>query len=165
MKKKRIALRGIALTKASRSDLDRLKILTKDAFTDTRVVRDPNYPWGKVDRFYYEWVKNSVCNKRQAVFLAKENDSEELAGFVICDVSNGIGFIDLISVKRRKRGRGIGAALVGAAMNWFSENSREAEVRTQISNTAAVETFMKGGFKFITPGRAVPAGISMHYWF
>ena len=164
-KKKTVKLPGFSVVKACEDDLDGMRCVTRDAFTDTRVVRDPNYPRVKVDRFYYEWIKNSMFNKRQAVFLAKENKSKELAGFVICDVLGEIGFIDLISVNKRKRGRGIGSALVGAAMNWFSDNSVEAEVRTQASNTAAIETFTKGGFRHLVPGKAVPSGISMHYWF
>lgn len=164
-KKKKFALRGITIRKASRRDLDQIRTLTKDSFTDTRIVRDPNYPPKKADEFYYEWVKNSVHNKKQVVFLAEEDRSKKLAGFVICEVSNGIGFIDLISVDKKMRRRGIGGILVGAAMNWFSRNSKEAEVRTQVSNTAAIRAFTRGGFKFLVPGRAVPSGISMHYWF
>lgn len=164
-KKRDVPGRGLIVAKASEKDLGMLKVLTRDAFTDTRIVRDPNYPRDKVDKFYYEWVKNSVYNKRQIVFLAKEKGASAPVGFVICGISDGIGFIDLISVRRSARGRGAGSVLAGTAMNWFSENSRGAEVRTQVSNIAAIRTFMRCGFTQFTEGRALSAGISLHYWF
>ena len=161
----RTALPGFVFIKASGNDLRQIRKVTRNAFTDTRVVRDPNYPRKKIDEFYYEWVKNSVFNKKQVVFLAKDSRTGVVAGFVICGVLKRTGLIDLISVNRARRGLGIGRALVARAMEWFSDKTDKAEVRTQISNAAAIEVFMKGGYKFITPGSVLPAGISMHYWY
>jgi GNAT superfamily N-acetyltransferase len=157
----------IRIRKAVKGDLGRLKILTRGAFTDTRLVMDPNYPKEGIDRFYYEWVKNSVYNKHQAVFVAEEKRSDRLIGLVICDFSAkmNIGIIDLIAVSESYKNRGAGSALVKFALNWFSGKADKVEVRTQSSNIPAIRTFMKNGLNEFTPGIALPSGISMHRWF
>lgn len=157
------------IRKATKRDLAQLKIITKDAFTDTRVVLDPGYPRERVDRFYYEWVRNSVYNRRQTVFVAEDKKTDRLTGFVICDFKDAsgtkTGMIDLIAVDKYRRNSGVGSSLVGFALNWFSGRADRVEVRTQASNVPAIKVFMKNGLNEFTTGIALHSGISMHRWF
>lgn len=163
--------RHVFIRKAVLADMKELRGLVKGAFTHTRFTLDRRYHRADVDRMYYEWIKNSLKNALQSVFVACDRRSREIAGFIIAASGKGagpqynIGYIDLVAVKGSFQGRGIGTSLSSHAVGWFKTVSDLAEVRTQISNYAAMAAFMKSGFTEFTAGKALPAGISLHYWF
>ncbi len=163
--------RAVSIRQADLSDMKDLGRMVKGAFTHTRFVRDNHYPRAGVDKMYSEWVRNSLRNTAQKVFAAYDKRERCIVGFVIAASGVGgaparkIGCIDLIAVKNSARRRGIGTMLASYALNYLKGTTDSAEVRTQISNYAGIATFMKAGFTEIVPGRLLPAGISLHYWF
>lgn len=158
---------------AKTDDLEQLREIVKDGFTDTRFVVDSRYPREKVNQLYFEWVKNSVLDPAQSVFVVKDNSTERLIGFSICnfdpdsEITLGIkiGCIDLIAVAKNYRNQGIGQMLVKFVLSWFKAKVDKVEIRTQVSNIPAIRAFMNGGFKEFSSGIMLPAGISMHRWF
>lgn len=161
------------IRKAAKDDLKYLKVFVKGAFTDTRFVVDSRYPPRKVDRLYYEWIKNSIFNVDQRVFVALDKNTKRLIGVSICNISPNskkilkfkIGSIDLIAINKDYRNQGLGQSLIKFCLNWLKKKVDRVEIRTQVSNIPAIAAFMKGGFKEVTPGILLPAGITMHRWF
>ena len=90
-------------------DLEELGKIVRGVFTDTRFVVDPRYPRDKVDSLYFEWVKNSMADPEQTVFVVHDKIAQRLVGFCICrsdpdtEASLGlrVGHIDLIAIAKR----------------------------------------------------------------
>ena len=161
------------IREALERDLVQLKKVVKDSFTDTRFVVDQKFPRNGVNKLYSEWIKNSVFNPKQFVFVAQDKISKLLTAFSIAsfdpDIEEAfgarVGSIDLIAVLEKNRNQGIGQLLTRFVLNWFKEKVDKVEIRTQISNVPAVRAFMRGGFTEFSSGKKLPAGITMHRWF
>lgn len=159
------------IRQAGEEDMPQLKELVKGVFTDTRFVTDKRYPKGRVDTLYYEWVKNAMADPSRRVFVCE--DKEDIIGFSICNVpadsaqmyGRRIGAIDLIAVHRDRRKQGAGKFIASFSLGWLKDRVEKAEIRTQLSNVPAINTFIRAGFQEITLGEMLPAGISLHRWF
>lgn len=166
-------LREFIIREALEKDLVQLKEVMKGCFTDTRFVIDPKFPRNGVNKLYFEWIKNSVLNPKQSVFVVQDKKSKLLTAFSIASFDPDseetlgikIGSVDLIAVSEKHRNQGIGRMLTMFVLNWFKEKVDKVEIRTQISNIPAIRAFMHGGFTEFSSGIKLPAGITMHRWF
>lgn len=164
---------GIIIDRAGKGDLPYIKELVRGIFSDTRFVMDPGYPGDKVDRMYYEWIKNSISDPSRIVFIVRCKPDSRPAAFSICSIEPDssrtlgykIGAIELIAVKKECRNKGMGKKLVGHCLAWLNKRCDKVEIRTQVSNAPAIKAFRKGGFRKFTSGTALPAGMSLHRWF
>ena len=160
------------IRKVEHGDLGQLKQIVGNCFTDTRFVIDSRYPEHKVNELYFQWLKNSLLDSTQTVFLVEQKNIKHLIGFCICNFDPDskdtmgikIGSIDLIAIAKEHRNKGIGQMFVKFILNWFKNNVDKVEVRTQVSNLAAINAFTKSGFCQFSSGVMLPAGISMHRW-
>lgn len=161
------------IRKAKGQDLSSLRETLKGAFLDTRFSVDHNYPRDKVDKLYFGWVKNAMLDPKERVFVAYDKKNRNLFGFMICNFDQEskeslglrIGYIDLIAVNRGFRNIGIGKQLIRFALKWFASRADRVEIRTQVSNIAAIKCFTGSGLSEFSYGTALPAGISLHRWF
>ncbi len=157
----------------SKADLRQLEEIVKGAFGHTRFAVDNRYPKVKVDKMYFEWLKNSLSNKEQFVFVIEDTTNSRLFGACICEVDPDteeffgykVGGIDLIFLSRDYRNKGLGQLFTKSILSWFKAKADRVEIRTQASNYPAIKAFMNAGFGELTPGIIMPAGISMHCWF
>lgn len=163
-----------SIDEATKDDLPQLQAIVAGVFTDTRFVIDPHYPRNKVDAMYGEWIRDAFSVLKERIFVAQDRMSKRLLGFIICGVDDDsedaigikVGFVDLVAVATDRRGKGLGSMLVRYALAWFaSKKMDKVEIRTQVSNVAAIRAFMRSGFSQIDSGITLQPGVTMHGWF
>lgn len=134
------------IRKYKKADLNELKKISKRAFLSSHWYNTNHLKKEKVDDLYIKWLEN-CCNGRAEIVLVYEENSKAL-GYVACTKKNGIGVIDLIAVSNKSKNRGIGKALINSAKNYFNEiGFKEMEVKTEMTNIAALNLYTQCGFR------------------
>jgi ribosomal protein S18 acetylase RimI-like enzyme len=112
----------------------------------SRFKNDPSVGLGMFTELYTQWMRNSTNRKiADAVLVVLEADL--LTGFVTVKKESDIGSIGLIAVDEKRRGNGIGTALVQAAHDWFAScGCKIAKVTTQENNKAARSLYEGFGY-------------------
>lgn len=132
-----------AIRVAQELDIPILQKMVKGIFK-TRYYNDPVIPQEKVDNIFQEWVKNSV-NHEVADEVLVYKDKETISGFVTLKKD---GSVPLIGVSHDAQGKGIGKALIQAALQYHKTNgNKKAFIETQIANIAAIRSYQSCGFK------------------
>jgi len=134
---------------AVQSDLEKLRPIAMDSFTDSRFYTDGRFPLEKCSELYRIWLERSLL-ERYADLVLTGLVNGEAAGFIIGrfdqEVSRGI--IDLIGIGPQARGQGLGRQLVGAADRWFrSQGATHSSVVTQGRNYAAQSLYQSCGYR------------------
>jgi dTDP-4-amino-4,6-dideoxy-D-galactose acyltransferase len=130
---------------ATEDDVPILRELAASAFILSRFAVDPFFSADQVAAFHREWVTNLCKGLAQAVLVCELDGAP--AGFVSCATSGDEGRIPLIATRAEDRRRGIGRALVGAALHWFAATHvRMAHVKTQAVNYPALALYHRSGF-------------------
>ncbi len=75
--------------------------------------------WGHVGSSFGEWQKQSVGQNFDPALWFLALDGNEPVGVALCAISDGIGWIDTLGVRRPWRRRGLGAALLQHAFREF----------------------------------------------
>lgn len=134
------------LRPAEEADLPALRALARRSHRDSRFYFDRGFPELLCDRLYERWIENSVRGWAEAVLVAGEPGRP--AGYVTCHLDAGRGGrIGLVAVAADAGGRGLGRALVMAAVGWFAERCAErVRVVTQGRNLAAQRLYLRTGF-------------------
>lgn len=136
-----------AVTRAfAAADLPALRALARVSHRDSRFYADPNFPRSRCDDLYETWIDKSCHGYADAVLVAE--DAGAAVGYVSCHLTEGdTGQIGLFAVDAAHRGRGLGGALVTAALSWFAARSAgTVTVVTQGRNVAAQRLYQRGGF-------------------
>jgi dTDP-4-amino-4,6-dideoxy-D-galactose acyltransferase len=120
------------------------------AFRYNRFLSDSLIPDRLARLSRSEWVRNSFKGRAEAIYVAE--DEGRLAGFLLLKskVDNRgarAGVIDLIAVDSEHAGKGLGMALVSAAVHHYNDAADYLEVGTQAKNIPAVNLYIKSGFK------------------
>jgi ribosomal protein S18 acetylase RimI-like enzyme len=128
------------------ADLPALRALARVCHHDSRFYADPNFPRARCDDLYETWIDKSCHGYANAVLVVE--DAGAAVGYVSCHLTDGgTGQIGLFAVDAAHRGRGLGGALVTAALTWFAARSaRSVTVVTQGRNVAAQRLYQRGGF-------------------
>jgi len=137
---------------------DALETLAREAFTHTRFLDDPGFPPERSRELYAAMVRRGLDGGPQRVTLTDADAS----GLVVCllDRAQDVGAIELIAVGAAGRGRGLGGALVTAALAAFRDAGlRRASVATQAANIASQRLYQRAGF------RTCAAQLWLHRWF
>lgn len=131
---------------AKNEDVSKLKAIAQNSFNSTRYFNDTVIPKKYANKIYTTWIENSVKGEvADRVFVYEDND--ELVGFVTIKKS---GNIPLVAVDASSQKKGIGTALVNAALVYIKEaDISAATIETQASNVAAVRAYQNNGFKII----------------
>ena len=106
---------------------------------------DPLIEDRAADRLKRAWILNSARGRADAMLVAR--DGGEIVGFNACMRAGEVAVIDLIGVAPEARGRGLGAALVEAALAHYAGAAREMVVGTQSKNTASLAMYQRAGFR------------------
>ncbi|HKG01692.1 MAG TPA: GNAT family N-acetyltransferase [Conexibacter sp.] len=135
-----------------------LEAVARAAFEQTRFTADPGFPPERCRDLYAAFLRRGLGDAPERVVLADPT----ACGFVVCrlDAAVRTGAIELIAVGAEGRGRGLGGALVDAALGAFAAAGlRRATVVTQAANVASQRLYQRAGFR--TRG----VGLWLHRWF
>jgi GNAT superfamily N-acetyltransferase len=128
---------------ATREDATAVQRLAKSLFLLGRFYHDPFFSREEADRLYQAWVQNAISgNVADIVLYARDT------GFIVCkETGRKTGEISLIGIKKSKRGKGYGTALIKTAMEWFVSRDIECvSVRTQLRNISSLNFYLSLGF-------------------
>ena len=128
------------------ADVPALRALARVSHRDSRFYADPRFARPRCDDLYETWIDNSCRGYADAVLVAQAGGVA--VGYVSCHLGEeATGQIGLFAVDTAHRGRGLGAALVTAALGWFAaRGARDVTVVTQGRNVAAQRLYQRGGF-------------------
>ncbi len=135
-----------------------LEAIAREAFVHTRFLADPGFPPERSRELYAAFVRRGLDGGPGRAVLA-DADAD---GFVVCrlDRELGIGAIELIAVAAAQRGRGLGGALVAAALTAFADAGlSRTRVATQAANVASQRLYQRARF------RTSEAALWLHHWF
>ena len=142
------------------SDLDALRAIARNSFTDSRYYHDPGFSRERCDALYEEWITRDCAGRAEKVLVAETPLG--ISGFLTCHHQAGTadGRIGLVGVAEAARGSGVGRALIRAAQAWFEgAGAKRVLVTTQGRNTGAQRSYQRAGF--VTEA----TGIWFHKWF
>ena len=120
------------------------------AFQSFRLRVDPQLPDSRARHSRREWVRNGFKGRAEAIYVAKSDN--RLVGFVLLRSkveTEKVGEIELIAVDPAFHGRGIGKALVAAAIRHYQGETSAIQAGTQAKNLQAVGLYVRMGFSLI----------------
>jgi dTDP-4-amino-4,6-dideoxy-D-galactose acyltransferase len=128
------------------SDLPALREMAGRLYEDTRFFFDRRFPRERSEELYRIWIQRSCENPQMQVFVAQSGAGPE--GYLASSGGkDGVGQIELIGVEPGAQGRGIGRALITAALNSFAHQGiARARVVTQGRNLRAQRLYQRCGF-------------------
>jgi RimJ/RimL family protein N-acetyltransferase len=131
---------------ATRNDIDEIKKIAGKNHYQTRFFKDKRFPRDKSAELYKLWIKQGFEDIHGIVLVAQVK--KKIAGYIVLQMDdNYTGIIGLTGVDKNFRNKGVGAALIGAALNWFKVNgAKRATVVTQGNNMPAMRLYSKFGF-------------------
>jgi ribosomal protein S18 acetylase RimI-like enzyme len=133
------------LRAATTADMPALQDLAAIAFVRSRFVVDPFFSPQAHVLLHREWVKNLFGGLAQAILVCEIDG--QIAGFVSCSVGPGEARIPLIATQAGLRRRGVGRALVVAALRWSAaQGVPVAHVKTQAHNYPALALYHRAGY-------------------
>jgi ribosomal protein S18 acetylase RimI-like enzyme len=136
---------GAGIRMARPSDHSPMKRLAAKSFTDSRFFHDEHFSNVKCEELYSTWLERSCDGYAERVFIAECSGLP--AGFITCSLGAAEGVIGLLAVDGDFQSRGIGRALVTAALNYFREQGMtRARVVTQGSNLRSQRLYQRCGF-------------------
>jgi ribosomal protein S18 acetylase RimI-like enzyme len=137
-----------------------MRALAASAYQDTRFYYDLRFPREKCALLYQLWIEKAVTSSEEEVIVAEVNG--QVCGYITCDLSATpeSGSIGLVGVSAPNHNKGVGTALVEAAVAWFSARGvSEITVVTQARNIAGQRLYQRCGF------RTAEVNIWYHKWF
>jgi dTDP-4-amino-4,6-dideoxy-D-galactose acyltransferase len=137
---------GAAVRPWTPADLKALKAMARTGFRVSRFYSDSAFPRDKADALYEVWIEKSCHGYADEVLVAVDGD--RAIGYVTCHLDEGgRGRIGLLGAEEQQRGRGIGTALMNAALEWFRQaGATHAVVVTQGKNRSALRLYGRHGF-------------------
>lgn len=135
-----------------------LEAVARAAFEQTRFTADPGFAPERCRDLYAAFLRRGLGGAPERIVLA----DPAARGFVACrlDAVERTGAIELIAVAAEGRGRGLGGALVDAALGAFAAAGlHRATVVTQAANVASQRMYQRAGF------RTCEVGLWLHRWF
>jgi GNAT superfamily N-acetyltransferase len=123
--------------------------------------------WGYVPRSYEDWRERRERSNFDPSLWFLALDDEVSAGAVLCSVSDGIGWIDALMVRRPWRRRGLGFALLTHAFReLYGRGMRRMALGVDAENpTGATRLYERAGMhigqQYATYGKELRAGIEL----
>jgi dTDP-4-amino-4,6-dideoxy-D-galactose acyltransferase len=129
------------------SDIPALRRIAAASHHDSRFYADPHFDRERCGELYATWIEKSCRGEAADVVLVAEADGAA-AGYISCRLTGreGLAEIGLLAVGAAAQGRGLGGALVGAALRRLAERgASRVRVVTQGRNTRAQRLYQAHG--------------------
>jgi ribosomal protein S18 acetylase RimI-like enzyme len=163
------SIEGLTFRDVRAEDVTTVEALAGSSFVDGRFHADPAIDPEVAAGVYREWAASCCRGTAADGVIVASMASGEIVGFVACRIhaDTGVhlrrltGSIVLIATAAAARCRGVGRAIVMAALGWASERSVVAmQVGTQIRNTAAARLYERCGFRLAAGSQSFRAVIA-----
>ncbi len=160
---------SLTLREVQPADLAAVEGIAASSFVDGRFHTDPSIDHGVAAAVYREWAAACCRGSAADTVLVAANRAGELLGFAACRVQQDADVhlgrpaatIVLIATAPGARGRGVGRAVVTAALDWAARESVEfMQVGTQIRNGAAARLYENCGFRLVAASQSFRAVIA-----
>lgn len=125
------------------------------AFDLTRFHLDSCIGHAKADDLWTQWLRNALADAGVEVFAARIEDRP--AGVIVAKIEDGEACLSFVAVARDCRGRGVGGALMRAALAELEGYRIRTE--TQAANIRAMNFYLRHGFT-----RLKSARFMLHRW-
>jgi GNAT superfamily N-acetyltransferase len=132
------------------SDVAAVAAITGEAIRTSHLHADPRLPAEPTRALYAAWATNDVTGRAQHTFVARAGHA--LIGYLTVVATPATApttaMIDLVAVAAAWRGRGAGAALIAAFVDWLGglgDRAITATVGTQADNPA-LRLYARCGF-------------------
>lgn len=132
---------------AVEADVPALRALAARSHADSRFYADGRFARERCDELYATWIEKSVRGWADAVFTSGPAGAP--LGYLSCHVRETHLEIGLVAVAEAARGRGLGRALVGAALRRAADQGLGVRVVTQGRNQAAGALYAASGFELL----------------
>ena len=135
---------------AQPSEMEAVASIAYRAFQSFRLRVDPQIPESRARHSRREWVRNGFKGRAEAIYVAESGN--RLLGFALLRSKVGperVGEIELIAVDPAFHGRGIGKALVAAAIRYYRGKTAAIHVGTQAKNLRAIGLYTRMGFSVV----------------
>jgi dTDP-4-amino-4,6-dideoxy-D-galactose acyltransferase len=148
-----------AIRSAREADIPALRALAAASHTASRFFADGSFDRARCAELYAVWIEKSCRGWADRVLVAEHEG--RIAGYLSCHVRDGSrGEIGIVAVAPEAQGRGLGAQLVDASVEWFAERElARVTVVTQGRNTGAQRLYQSRGF------RTSSVHLWHHLWF
>jgi len=138
------------------TDLEAIQRIAARSHTHNHFYNDPSLSRERAAVLFQEWLRR--CTRGIAAFMLVATDADSrVVGFVTA-LSNvalarvvgvSVGIIDYIVVDREVAGRGVGRALLQAALRRLARDHRWVELRTSQDNYRGVSFYSAAGFRLV----------------
>jgi len=147
---------GIEIRAFEPPDLDTLQRIAADSHTCNHFYNDPGLRRDRVAVLFQEWLRRCAGGAARFVLVAANPDGQ-VVGFVTAlsstalarVVGTSVGVIDYIVTGREVAGRGVGRALLEAALRSLARDHGWAELRTSHDNYRAIAFYSAAGFRIV----------------
>jgi ribosomal protein S18 acetylase RimI-like enzyme len=116
---------------------------TAQFFAGTQYYNSPYFDRRLCDLFYRRWILKDIGGRSNRNYLAIYEN--RIVGFSLCIEKDNEAIIDLIWVDEDMRGRGVGTLMIYKLFN--DVKNKVVKVPTQITNSNAINLYIKTGFK------------------
>jgi ribosomal protein S18 acetylase RimI-like enzyme len=134
-----------------------VRALAASAMTDSRFHSDGRFDPGRVAAVYVSWVERIYREHPDRIIVAR--DGGDIVGFLAYEIGIALyglqrehlgmdtGFVGLVAVLDRVRGRGIGKGLITESVDrMWAAGCRVAYANVMLSNESSVNAFLGAGF-------------------
>jgi GNAT superfamily N-acetyltransferase len=115
------------------------------AFRYDRFHCDAAIDGKRADALKSAWARNSACGRADTMFVTREG--EAITGFNACLLRGETAIVDLIGVAPAHQGRGLGRALMQAALAHYAGSAKRMVVGTQSCNVGSLALYQSLGFR------------------
>lgn len=138
--------RSAAVRLSKPEDIPALRAIARRCHHDSRFYHDSNFPKYLCDSLYETWIERSCEGYADAVLVA--DLTSQPVGYVSCHLlGEQKGKIGLVGVDAHSEGKGLGQALIGESLTWFSQHGvTEVTIVTQGRNYRAQRLYQQSGF-------------------
>jgi len=103
------------------------------------------------------WLSNLNKEKKQMVFLAVDNSTNEAVGFISADINENKhsmvkkdGYIADVYIREAHRKKGLADLLLKSILTWFKKmNVKHITLNVDVNNDNAIKLYSKMGFRKI----------------
>lgn len=126
-----------------KNNLEEVLKLCENTFLESHFYKNKNFSKEQINNLYKNWIINKFnLGQRIYIFIEKE----KIIGFLLEKKEKSEVSIDLIAVKKEKRGQQIGEKLIKFFI--YKHKGKKIFVGTQLTNKSAIRLYERLGFRF-----------------